>query len=166
MCFPTLFAAISAHALCYDTPRSAVDSLQANSSLSAGSESNGYRVAGIQSDPVLGQRWVTISSCNHPEWPAIAFPTTESISRKLPAQEKHSSLEAVRQIPVVHAGDVVRLWRQENILRIEIAGVSEESAGLGETVRVRLLRRNTDDQSVPEQFSGIVRGRSNVEMLP
>jgi hypothetical protein len=60
----------------------------------------------------------------------------------------------------------VRLWKQEDLLRIEVAGVSEESAGLGQTVRVRLLRGNTDDQSISEHFSGVVRGPSNVEMLP
>ena len=68
--------------------------------------------------------------------------------------------------PVVRAGDIVRLWRQESFLRIEVAGMSEESGGLGKTIRVRLLRRNTDDQSIPEQFSGVIRGPSDVEMQP
>jgi flagella basal body P-ring formation protein FlgA len=73
---------------------------------------------------------------------------------------------SVRSIPVVHAGDIVRLWKQEDILRIEVAGVSEESGGLGKTIRVRLLRQNTDSQVIPEQFFGIVRGPSDVEMQP
>ena len=57
--------------------------------------------------------------------------------------------EGAKTAPVVRAGDIVRLWRQESSLRIEVAGVSEESGGLGKTIRVRLLRRNTDDQSMP-----------------
>ncbi len=158
-------ANLSAQSTCYKTPRSAIDSLQANSSVSAASESSGYRVAGIQSDPVLGQRWVTISSCSHPEWPAVALQAgTTSVAAAI--EGKHSSVEGVRQTPVIRAGDIVRLWRQEDLLRIEVAGVSEASAGLGQTVRVRLLRRSSDDQSIPEQFSGIVRGPSNVEILP
>jgi hypothetical protein len=37
---------------------------------------------------------------------------------------------------------------------------------VGKTILVRLLRRNTDDQSIPEQFSGVIRGPSDVEMQP
>ena len=73
-------------------------------------------------------------------------------------------VDSIRTAPIVRAGDVVRLWKQESSLRIELAGVSEESGGLGKTIRVRLLRRNTDEQSVPEQFSGIIRGPLDVEM--
>ena len=155
---------LSAQAACYKTPRSAIDSLEMNSRVSDASESNGYRVTGIQSDPVLRQRWVMISSCSHPEWPAVALPATGTTSLKVPFMGKNPLIEGVRQTPVIHAGDIVRLWRQEDLLRIEVAGVSEESAGLGQTVRVRLLRGNNDDQSIPEQFSGIVRGPSNVEI--
>jgi hypothetical protein len=61
---------------------------------------------------------------------------------------------------------MVQLWRRESLLRIEVVGISEESGGLGKTIRVRLLPRNTDDQAVPEQVSGVVRGPSNVEMQP
>lgn len=161
-----IFTNLSAQAACYKTPSSAIDSLQANSSVSAASESSGYRVTGIQSDPVLGQRWVMISSCSHPEWPAVALQAIGTTSLEVPMEGKHPSIDNFRQTPVIHAGDIVKLWRQEKLLRIEVAGISEESAGLGQTVRVRLLHSNTDDQSIPEQFSGVVRGRSNVEILP
>lgn len=161
-----IFTTLSAHAACYKTPRRAVDSFQANLSIAAASETSGYRVTGIQSDPVLGKKWVLISSCNHPEWPAVALQSAENSSLKVPLAGKHLLIENMRQAPVVRAGDIVRLWKQEDLLRIEVAGVSEESAGLGQTVRVRLLRGNTDDQSIPEHFSGVVRGPSNVEMLP
>jgi flagella basal body P-ring formation protein FlgA len=73
---------------------------------------------------------------------------------------------SVGAIAVVHAGDIVRLWRQEDLLRIEVAGVSEESGSLGQTIRVRLLRRDAENQTIQEQFSGIVRGQSDVEMQP
>jgi hypothetical protein len=161
-----IFTTLSAQAACYKTPSSAIDSLQTNSPVSDASESSGYRVRGIQSDPVLGQRWVMISSCNHPEWPAVALQAARTTPLKVPLEGKHPLIESVRHTPVIHAGDIVKLWRQEKFLRIEVAGVSEESASLGQTVRVRLLRGNTDDQSIPEQFSGVVRGPSNVEILP
>jgi len=156
---------LSARAACYTTPRNAIDSLRANSSVSAASESSGYRVTGIQSDPVLGQKWVMIGNCSHPEWPAVGLQAATGPSPlREPLEGKRSLIDGVRQTPLIRAGDIVRLWRQEEFLRIEVAGVSEESAGLGQTVRVRLLRGNNDDQSIPEQFSGIVRGPSNVEI--
>ena len=161
-----ILTTLSAQAACYKTSRSATDSLQTNSSVSVASESSGYRVTGIQSDPVLGQRWVMISSCSHPEWPAVALQATETTSLEVLLEGKHPLIDGVRQTPVIHAGDIVKLWRQEKLLRIEVGGVSEDSAGLGQTVRVRLLRGNADDQSIPEQFSGVVRGPSNVEILP
>jgi flagella basal body P-ring formation protein FlgA len=107
-----------------------------------------------------------LNSCSHPEWPAVALQAIGTTSLKVPLERKHPLIKSVRQTSVIRAGDIVRLWKQEKLLRIEVAGVSEESAGLGQTVRVRLLRGNADDQSIPEQFSGVVRGPSNVEILP
>ena len=154
-----------AQAACYSTPNAAIESLKAGTSQSSALASGGYRVTSIQSDPVLGQRWATVANCEHTEWPVSAvqidgLDVSES-SQKNPIHTVNS-----RSIPVVHVGDIVRLWKQENLLRIEVAGVSEESGGLGETIRVRLLPRNPDGQWIPERFSGIVRGPSDVEMQP
>jgi len=156
----------SARAACYSTPRTAFDAVLTSSPLSPTLESGGYRVTRIQSDRVLGQRWAMIVSCGHPEWPAFAFPANGAISIRPPQEGDHSLIETVKMAPVVHAGDIVRLWRQESLLRIEVDGISEESGGLGNTIRVRLWRGTTDNQSIPQQFSGIVRGPLNVEMQP
>jgi Chaperone for flagella basal body P-ring formation len=160
------FGANSASAVCYGTPRAAFDAALTSASSSPASESRGYRVAKIQSDPVLGQRWAMIVSCGHPEWPAFALRANGATSITTLPEKDRSLTGSVKTALIVHAGDLVQLWRQENFLRIEVAGVSEESGSLGSTIRVRLLRGNTDDQSIPEQFSGVVRGRSNVEILP
>jgi Chaperone for flagella basal body P-ring formation len=168
-CIPLIlhgvFTAISAQAACYSTPRNAIDALEANSSVVAVSESGGYRVTRIQSDPLLGQRWAIITSCTHPEWPAWALQANETNSSNALREGARPLIERVRQVPLIRAGDIVSLWRQENLLRIEVTGVSEESASLGKTIHVRLLHNNTDNQSTPAQLSGIVRGPSNVEML-
>jgi hypothetical protein len=159
----------SGQGACYSTPRAAIDSAKAGSRISSTSKDAGYRVKSIQSDVVLGQRWAFVSSCDHPEWPALALQMYEASPLPLlpsPPQIKQVIREGFSAIPLVHAGDLVRLWKQEDFLRIEIAGVSEESGGLGTKVRVRLLHRNTDDQSIHEQFSGIIRGPSDVEMQP
>jgi len=153
----------TALAICYKTP---TDAIAANleASLHSISVDGGYRVSKIQSDPVLNQSWAMIIPCDHPGWPAVAFPLRKSIS---PAQLKVQEGATKTLAPVVvRAGDIVRLWRQESSLRIEVAGTSEGNGGLGDLVKVRLLRRNTDDQSITEQFSGIVRGPLDVEMKP
>jgi hypothetical protein len=161
-----VYMASSALAVCYSTPRMAVDANAMSPSSSPTLKKDGYRVTKIGSDPVLGQRWAMIASCGHPEWPAFALATNGATSLTSPQEAQRSLADGVRTAPVIRAGDIVRLWKQEKLLRIEVAGVSEESGGLGKTIRVRLLHRNTDDQSIPEQFSGVIRGPSDVEMQP
>ena len=160
-----IFVASSARATCYSTPRTAIDAVVTGSLSGPDWKGGGYRIVRIQPDSVLGQRWAMIVSCSHPEWPALALPANGASSPKTPQGAEHSLTENAR-VPVVRAGETVRLWRQENLLRIEVLGVSEESGGLGKTIRVRLFCRNTDYQSVPEEFSGVIRGPSNVEILP
>ena len=155
----------SALAICYKTPQIAIDASITSSKLSPVLTDNSYRVTRIERDPVLGKVWAKIVSCDHPEQPAVALPVNETDTLKISQQLDRASITNIQTAIVIRAGDVVRLWRQENILRIEVAGVSEESGGLGKTIRVRLLRNNTGE-SVPEQVIGIVRGPSNVEMQP
>jgi hypothetical protein len=133
-------------------------------SLSPISAGGNYRVLRIHSDQVLIQTWAMVIRCDHPEWPAVALSLRDStLSLRLKEQESAKDIPAA---VVVHAGEIVRLWRQEISWRIEAAGISETNGRLGDLVKVRLLRRNTDDQSIEEQFSGIVRGPSDVEMKP
>lgn len=113
-----------------------------------------YRVNEVMQDSVLGQRWAMVSSCDHPEEPAFAVLTEEVTA------DKASVAGDERAAVVVHAGDVVRLWRQEDNLRIEMAAMSEENGGTGKTIRVRLIGIN----SAEHQFIGIVRGVGDVEM--
>jgi hypothetical protein len=156
----------SSQAECYSTPHTALDALAANSSFSPTLKNDGYRVTRIESDQVLGQRWAMIAHCGHSEWPVFALPANGASLPASPHGVKHFVSENLRTTLLVRAGDVVRLWRQESLLRIEVAGVAEESGGLGKTIRVRLLHRSTEDQSIPEQFAGVIRGPANVEMQP
>jgi hypothetical protein len=151
---------------CYSTPRTALDALITKTSLSSTLRNDGYRVIRIDSDQVLGQRWAMIAHCGHPEWPVFAVPANGLSSFASLQKAERFVAEGPSALPIVRAGEVVQLWRRESLLRIEVAGVSEESGGLGKTIRVRLLHRNTDDQAVPEQVSGVIRGPANVEMQP
>ncbi len=115
-----------------------------------------YRVSEVRWDAVLGQRWEMVASCEHPEQPAFAILANEAITGKPAYQRTDDSA------PVVRAGDVVRLWRQEEKLRIEMTAMSEESGGMGKAIRVRVMGAN----SVERQFVGVVRGVGDVEMRP
>jgi Chaperone for flagella basal body P-ring formation len=152
-------------AACYRTPRAAIDSFNPATNTSPVS-AGGYRVTGLQSDPILEQRWALVISCDHPEWPVSAVPLEESGSSSSSSRMSRASQNMAPAKRLVRAGDLVRLWRQEDRLRIEIAGVSEDSGGLGDTIRVRLQRRNTEESSTQAEFSGIIRGPSDVEMQP
>jgi Chaperone for flagella basal body P-ring formation len=153
----------TALAACYTTPLMAIAAASVTSSSSI-SEKRGYRVERIQSDPVLRQTWAMVLRCDHPEWPAVAVPLRDSTLP--PGARLQESAKNITQSVVIRAGEIVRVWRQETSLRIEVAGISEGNGGLGDLIKVRLMRRNTDDQSIDEQFSGIVRGPSDVEMKP
>jgi hypothetical protein len=157
----------SARAACYNTPTAAVYSMNPGSSLSPTNEGGGYRVTSVESDPLSGQRWAMISSCDHPERPAFSLQAAGSdSSEQSRPREPQTVTDRAQVMPVVHVGDTVRLWRQEAVLRIELAAVAEENGSLGKLIRVRLLRRNTDNQSTQTEFTGIVRGKLDVEMQP
>ena len=148
----------SAQTSCYNTSQLAIDPAIASSSSPL--SKSGYRLSRIQSDLALGKRWAMIVSCDHPEWPAFALPL--EISSPLKASPRISTQE-IPGTPVVHAGDLVRIWRHDILLRIEVTGISEESGSLGKKIRVRLVQ---SDSGVPQQLFGVVRGPSNVELEP
>jgi hypothetical protein len=152
-------AASSSGAVCYSTPRSSADASITTSLFSQRIKNYGYQVKWIESDLVLRQKWAMVIRCGHPDWPAFAVPVNGASSFAAT-----SATESVRTPPMVRAGDIVRLWRQESLLRFEVSGVAEESGGLGSTIRVRLATRDTYEQSVQERFSGVIRGPWSVEI--
>ncbi|MDW5266495.1 MULTISPECIES: flagella basal body P-ring formation protein FlgA [Acidobacteriaceae] len=149
-------------AACAETPAAAMRLAGAKAAPSSMPDDKGYRVASVRWDPVMQQSWATIVSCGHPEWPGVSLRTDETSD----AQRGLSAQARVERSPLVRAGDIVELWRQEDLLRIEVSGVAEQSGSMGETIRVRLLRRQGSNQSVEEQFRGIVHGHADVEMQP
>lgn len=116
-----------------------------------------YRTISVRWDPVLRQRWATIVSCDHPERPSIA------LLMSLNPEDK-ATQESPTPFPIVRAGDLVRLWRQENDLRIEASGIAQESGATGSRVHVRLLNSGLDGQQQGKTLFGIVRGKGDVEI--
>jgi Chaperone for flagella basal body P-ring formation len=155
----------SVRASCFGTPQAAVDAVFSDYLSTPLLNGGGYRVTAIQLDPVLGKRWVSITNCGHPDWPFFVLPAPGK--QKVPIfQGQPREISQGQAEFVVRAGDGVRLWRQEGFVRIEVRGVSEENGKLGGTIRVRMLPDNTSEGRIPDDLNGVVRGRSDVEMLP
>ena len=149
-----LMAARAAQAVCAASPAAAVSFNETNSGLvMQGGE--GYRVTSVHWDSVLRKGWAMVARCGHPEGPEMALPTH--------ARTFVGESAVVAGAPlVVRAGDTVRLWRMENLLRIDVEAVAEESGGVGKSIRVRLVRASAEGQA--GQMAGVVRGPSDVEM--
>lgn len=168
LCLQGAASSASAWTTCSATPAAAIKQVQSQP-LTQTKANKGYRMISIHWDPVLRQNWATIARCDHPEWPELSVRTEQMSTR---SDRSAQSINQAADMPsisapvIVHAGDIVRLWKNEDLLRIEVTGMAEENGGVGKRIRVRLRRRNADDQSQEEQFTGIVRGPSNVEMEP
>jgi len=65
---------------------------------------------------------------------------------------------------LVRAGESVRVWSQDAASRIEITGIAEQSARLGERINVRLTRRTEDSGLSIQHIAGIVRSANEVEI--
>jgi hypothetical protein len=153
----------SALAVCASTPAKAVAGEVGKSAAPSSSGGGaGFRVTFVRWDPVLRQRWAMVASCDHPEWPAVELP---ALLGRDPSSGRPGNGEGFLPVlPVVGAGDVVRLWSRQDDVRIEVAAMAEESGGLGKTVRVRLMPRNTLGPQLEEKLLGVVRGPHDVEM--
>jgi hypothetical protein len=121
-------------------------------------------------DPILHQHWISVADCNHPERPSLSrldnstSMKTDSISA--PANHLWNNPAASGQPTLVHAGENVRVFRQEDTLRVEIHGVAEQNAGLGKPVRVRLPKVGIDAEQAQKEIVAVVSGPAAVEMQP
>lgn len=149
---------------CYNERQHATDS--GTPSLFLPRLTSRYHMLRIQQDPILGKRWVMMVDSDHPEWPAFALPLQSCDTVNAPHRTQQSYSSNIQTTLVVHAGDIIRVWRQESSLHIEVAGISEENGRLGQRIRVRLSQMDPQSSASPEQITGFVRGPSNVELHP
>jgi hypothetical protein len=127
---------------------------------------SGYRVIASRWDAVLRRGWELRQDCAHPEWPdrLVAAVTPASIPVSGTGHPA-APVAATAILPLlVHAGDSVRLWEEDAMVRIEISGVAEQSARAGERVVVRITRQTDDAGLTVNRIGGIVRGAGEVEM--
>jgi hypothetical protein len=139
---------------------------------------DGYRRQGSFYDFTLGRTWVVLASCGHPEMPRLAVaagqhpeqesaPATGSGEAVLASPgaklgkgaDPPPPLRAAPPLsrPLVVAGERVRLWRQDGVARLDLAGIALGSGAAGSRVRVRVLASG-------KVFRGMVRAPGVVEL--
>jgi hypothetical protein len=147
-------------------PGTAVAQAQAVAAVQAGCGAQGYRVVARQWDVLLGRSWELRQECAHPEWPARLVAGSAAGTGATARDGVAGTKEVAQIVPplLVHAGERVRLWSQDERVRIEMSGVVEQSARGGERVVVQIARQSEDSGMTVERISGIVRGAGDVEM--
>src|SRR5215475_10456837 len=105
-------AASSISSACARTPAQAMEAARSLTPLEVSPQGSGYRVTAVRLDPLLHQRWATISSCDHPERPSIALlmPVLGGDGGFPQADRSANDQKSQAPFPAVHAGDLVRLW--------------------------------------------------------
>ncbi len=125
--------------------------------------SDGYRLEASRFDPFLHASWATVVSCSHPERPA--YVVLEAITSPERPRDEAAARPAGGQAaqPVVRPGSTVRLIIRENAAQLELAGVAQTNAAIGDSVKVRLTPFGEGAES---RFAvGIVRSADLVEVV-
>lgn len=125
----------------------------------------GHRVIARRYDAELRKTWELRQDCLHPDWPAHSV-AVSSNTALLTANVAALSLATTfpAQPLLVHAGEPVRLWSQDRSSRIEITGIAEQGARLGERINVRLTHQTDESGIIVQHIAGIVRGVDDVEI--
>ena len=160
--FSTAFAgmaAISADAQaarCWKTAESAA--VHKGPSASDGS---GFRMLAVRRDALTGSQWALVETCGHPEWPLRAL-KVEGMPLLEIADTGNAKTEAAATVPqqpiVIHAGDVVQLTAEDDHVRVQVTGMAEQSARVGEPISVRVERSSVDEGMRVEHMHGVASG--------
>ena len=130
------WSACRAEVGCYRTPAQAAAEV-------GEMEGGGYRLEFIRTDAFGGRSWARVRSCVHPEWPAVVVGlegwsvARAHLNRDKAAVEMGNPGSLVGP-PVVRAGVRVRVFDQEEWVRIEMVGVVQADGRVGDRVMVRI----------------------------
>lgn len=126
----------------------------------------GYRVIASRWDAVLRRGWELRQDCTHPEWPAhlVAAAVPGLFTSSVTDQSAVAVSVSVDRPLLVRAGDSVRLWEHDAMVHIEMSGIAEQSARVGERVVVRVTRQTDEAGQAIDRIGGIVRGAGDVEL--
>jgi hypothetical protein len=132
---------------------------------------DGYRVLARRWDAVLQRGWESRQACEHPDWPLRMVAITSGDGGTIPPGRAMSPVRITEPAPekmeqplLVKAGDSVRVWMQDESVRIEMTGLVERSAHRGEHVIVQITRRDDESGLTVQRIAGTVSGTEEVEM--
>ena len=77
----------------------------------------------------------------------------------IPNPVEKSNPDPSKNVPVIHAGDLVRLWSSDSNVRLEMAVVSLEYGRLGQIIHVRRVGQTT-------LLAAVVMGKNSAELIP
>ncbi len=148
---------------------SAMDPLIAHYALNGAQDSGQglgrFRVESVRRDALLGRSWAVVRSCEHPERPAVVMEMLRQAGDEAAARGRlragNVAATVRTETPVLIAGATVQVVRVEQNVRLEMAAVAQRSAGMGERVRLRVVREAGEGEEFVE---GVVRGAGLVEM--
>ncbi len=109
----------------------------------------------------------------HPERPTLAV--MASGSEKLAARGAAAArnIAQAASLPVIHAGDPVRLWSAEKNLHLQLSAVALENGAIGDRIRLKIPGAGWESGSGWDgggsgqpMVWGVVRGAAEVEMEP
>ena len=130
----------------------------------------GMRLREVRWDPVLKQNWAVLEDVEHPEYPLWAErvdtigPQGSAGGASGGSQPSPGVAPARPSVAIIHYGDRVRLWRNEQNVRIEMSAIAEGSAAAGDEVKLRIPGSGVDGDS-GWRVVGIVHGSGDVEMV-
>lgn len=147
---------------CYATPTEAAAVASKQQPTQQPHASQGYRIASIHHDPLLGAPWAVIVSCERPELAPIMVPLPSTFTR---------ATASGGPFPLVHTGDVVHIFSHNEMLHLELTGIAEGSGTVGEHIRVHMLGVRMQAVQHPLGFGGhplpmvaVIRGPNEVEI--
>ncbi len=111
-------------------------------------------------DPCLGKRWQLIADAQHPERPGRLVLAESGALRPFQSRSSESAPSPAispPQLSVIHVGDRITVSQQTPVLRARFRAVALESAGSGETLRVRILGGG---ESFPGNRGAVVAARA------
>jgi hypothetical protein len=124
-----------------------------------------YCLSRVQFDPLLSKRWAILATLGRADRPLISVPMEDLKVDSWPECSRQPS-EPTASPVLVHSGDPIRIWKHESLLNIDLAGVAEESGGLGQRIRIRIEPTPIGSDTLLSHLSGTVRGPANVEIRP
>ena len=121
----------------------------------------------VKHDAVRDLRWAVMVDCVHPEWPAKLVPLVGKDVAQMQAVTAVVVPAAVVKETgplTVKAGEMVRVWSNDGVVKMETTGVAQESGGVGKRIRVRMLRQGMESIATEKVVTGLVAGLGSVEM--